>query len=74
MMKILELRCADNEDLAVKYKKCAKELQESIAPFQEKNVALKAKVKKLEGINANQLDHLLQVERSNVQLSEEVEE
>jgi len=74
MMKTLELRCADNEDQAIKYKKCAKELQESIAPLQEKNVALKAKVKKLEGINANQLDHLLQVKGSNVQLSEEVEE
>ena len=74
MMKTLELRCADNEDQAIKYKKCAKELQESIAPLQEKNAALKAKVKKLEGINANQLDHLLQVEGSNMQLSEEAKE
>ena len=59
MLKTLELRCANNEDQAVKYKKHAKELQESIAPFQEKNAALEAKVKKLEGISANQLDHLL---------------
>ena len=74
MMKTLELHCTDNEDQAVKYKKRAKELQETIAPLQEKNVALGAKVKKLEGINANHLDHLLQVEGSNVQLSKEAEE
>ena len=59
MLKTLELCCVNNEDQVVKYKKRAKELQESIAPLQQKNAALEAKVKKLEGINANQLDHLL---------------
>ena len=56
MMKTLELHCADNGDQAVKYKKRAKELKES-----KKTTALEAKVKRLEDINANQLDHLLQV-------------
>ena len=48
MMKTLELRCADNEDQAVKCKKRTKELKES-----KKTVALEAKVKRLEDINAN---------------------
>ena len=48
MMKTLEVRCIDNGDQAVKYKKRAKELKES-----KKTTALEAKVKRLEDINAN---------------------